>query len=73
MTAWRWQRIWQVKGWSMMLTYGQNFVIGFGTGNSWLAIRVNGIWISLGPLTFDIQPPMPKWMRDEVNAPQVTR
>lgn len=63
---WHWQKRWDVKGWTFMATYGQNFCLGFGTGYSWINIRVNGVWISFGPLTFDIQPPMPKWMRDDL-------
>ena len=56
------QRRWNVWGWCLMLTWGQNFAIGIWTGWSWVAIRVNGFSIHLGPLAIDIQPPPPKWL-----------
>lgn len=64
---WRWQKRWEIGGWLLMLTYGQSMTIGIGTGYGWIATRVNGFWISLGPITFDVQPPMPKWMKDELD------
>lgn len=65
---WHWQKRWQIKGWHVMLTYGQAFAIGIHTGYGWTAMRINGFSILLGPLAFDIQPPMPNWMRDKLSS-----
>ena len=74
--SWRWQRVWSWRGWCFMLTYGQCFAVGFHTGFSWTAIRMNGFSFLLGPVTFDVQPPFPKWAKgpiigDPQNPPDV--
>lgn len=65
---WHWQREWRPGGWRIIATYGQSFALGVGTGYSWIAARCNGVWISLGPITFDIIPPTPRWLREEIAA-----
>jgi len=45
-----------------MVTWGQAFAIGIHTGWGWVAMRVNGFSILLGPLAIDVQPPAPKWL-----------
>lgn len=57
----RFQRRWYPRGWCLMLTVGQ--VIGLGI--MWHG-RFNGVSFHLGPVTLDIQPPAPEWMKGEI-------
>lgn len=59
------QRTWTPHGWHLMATIGQ----GGGLGLSWVSpVRWNGFSLLLGPLIIDIQPPMPKWMADQIST-----
>jgi hypothetical protein len=59
------QRRWTPGGWAIMLTWGQGFGLGIWAGGSWIAFRVNGIDLLLGPVTLTIQPPIPTWLKTE--------
>lgn len=63
---WHWQRLYHWRGWILMLTWGQSLAFGIHMGYGWIAMRINGLSIHIGPLAIDIRPPMPKWMKDEI-------
>lgn len=62
MTNWHWQKRWSWGDWNFMLTYGQGFGIGLLFFGRW-----NGPCFHLGPLIFDVQPPLPKSWREAID------
>lgn len=66
------QREWHPFGWRIMLTWKQGFGIGLWTGASWIAFRINGIDLLLGPVTLTIAPPAPAWLEAELSKPDTS-
>lgn len=62
MTQWRKQ----THGWLFMATVGQAGGLGIVRNGRW-----NGWSIFLGPLAIDIQPPLPRWMQDQIEATKI--
>lgn len=59
------QKEWRPGGWRIMFTGGQGFGLGFWTGGTWIAVRLNGLDVHFGWVTLTIVPPCPQWLRDE--------
>ncbi len=57
-------------GWSLMVTWGQCFGLGFFTSSGWLGLRCNGVDLMVGPLTLTVRPPTPKWLLKEMQSSQ---
>lgn len=60
------QKRWKLGGWDFMLTLGQTFGIGLFTSGSWMGFRCNGVDLMLGPLCITVQPPIPRWLSNEL-------
>ena len=62
---WQRQRVWRPGGWWIMYSWRHAFAIGIYFGASWVALRVNGGELWLGPINLSIQPPPPKWLLED--------